>query len=441
MKTGYDALVIGGGMAGCAAALSARRRFGRVLLISNKPGATHLCGGAFDIDGDPAKPRTAAAADNHSFEANLLSISLTNRLHPYGILGGPKRLHGFEDAIRFFRDALGGQGLQPGGSMNGWLLLISNLGTMKRARYALPGLAEGNISDPAEMRVAVFGFDGLNEFNAAFVARAADAAAKKVFGRGFAKIDGFEMQLPSTEGFTNLTPFQIADMFDEHGFAEKAAAAIKEFLPANEFTHVAFPAVIGLNRANEALSILRRSLGMRVFEIATVQPSVPGLRLAGALQGALDKAGVETFRANVTGFSANDGKITGIRSETTEGITTDHETERVVLATGKFIGGGIKHDGRLREPVFDLPVFVKDRPVGDTILMDLVTERITDRQELFASGVRVDGLLRPLGADGVPVYENLRCAGSVIGGYDPMFDRCGAGVSIITGVLAGNFED
>ncbi len=437
----YDLLVIGGGMAGCAAALSARRRFDRVLLISDKPGATHLCGGTFDIDGDPAKPRTAAAADNPSFEANLNSICLTNQFHPYGILGGPKSHHGFEDAIRFFRDTLGGQGLQPGGSMNNWLLLISNLGTMKRTRYALPGLAEGSIADPADMRVAVFGFDGLNEFNAAFVAQAADTAAKAVFGRRFAKIAGFEMLLPSTEGFTNLTPFQIADMFDEHGFAEKAAAAIKEFLPANEFTHVAFPAVIGLNRANEALSILRRSLGMRVFEIATVQPSVPGLRLGRALQGALDKAGVDTIRAKVTGFSPNDDRITGIRAETAEGETTDYEAKRVILATGKFIGGGIKHDNRLKEPVFDLPVFVKDRPAGDTVLIDLVNERITDRQELFASGVRVDRLLRPLGADGAPVYENLRCAGSVIGGYDPMFDRCGAGVSIITGVVAGNFED
>lgn len=435
----YDVVVIGGGLAGCAAALSARRRLDRVLLVNDKPGASALSSGMFDVDADPTKARSAAAPDNPVFKDNLSAIAVANPHHPYSVLGGPQAAAAFEESICFFMDTLAGNGLPPGGALNSHLTLIGNLGTMKRTRFALPGLAEGDVADPAAMRLAVIGFEGLNEFNAEFISNSAEAAAMRVFGRGFDKIQGYEIQLGGADGSMNLTPFSIAEMIDEPGFIEKLADKLRGRLPAGAYTHVAFPAVLGVERSAEAVAALKKALGATVFEIATVQPSVPGRRLMNALKKALDAARVTTMSGRVAAFAESGGKITSVTAELPYGAKMEFGALSAILATGKFIGGGIRHDTELREPVFDLPVFIGSRPVRNAVLMDLVNEKIIEKQELFACGVRTDTSLRPLDENDEPVYENLACAGSVIGGYDPMFDRCGAGVSIITGVLAGNY--
>ncbi|MFA6447867.1 MAG: FAD-binding protein [bacterium] len=435
----YDVIVVGGGLAGCAAALSAKRRLERVLLINDKPGATRMSTGMFDIDPDPAKPRAAEIPDNPSFEANLKALAIANPYHPYSALGGASARESFEDAIHFFMASLAAGGQQAEGGMDRHLLLIGNLGTMKRTRFALPGLAAGDIREPGAMRIAFVGFEGLNEFNAAFVAKSADAAAIRIFGRGFDKVESYEISLQGADGFSNMTPFQIAGLLDQPGYAEKLAEKINSFLPRGEYTHLALPAVMGIERAGDILAILSKALGMEAFEIATVQPSVPGDRLMRALQAALDKAGVETVSGRAAGFTASSGAISSITAELPYGAKQEFQTRGAILASGKFIGGGIKHGAQLQETLFDLPVFVKDKPVRNAVMMDLLTEKIVDRQQLFACGVRIDTSLRPLDEEGNPAFENLMCAGSIIGGYDPMFDRCGAGVSIITGALAGNY--
>jgi len=52
-------------------------------------------------------------------------------------------------------------------------------------------------------------------------------------------------------------------------------------------------------------------------------------------------------------------------------------------------------------------------------------------------GVETDDRLRPLDARGEPVFDNLRAAGAVLGGYDFAAEKSGSGVSIATGYAAG----
>jgi glycerol-3-phosphate dehydrogenase subunit B len=52
-------------------------------------------------------------------------------------------------------------------------------------------------------------------------------------------------------------------------------------------------------------------------------------------------------------------------------------------------------------------------------------------------GVRTDDDLRPTDGDGRPEFDNLRAAGSVLGGYDFPAEKSGSGVSIATGYAAG----
>src|SRR5690606_37959754 len=98
----------------------------------------------------------------------------------------------------------------------------------------------------------------------------------------------------------------------------------------------------------------------------------------------------------------------------------------VVLASGRYVGGGIERADRCREQVFDLPVDLH-APGEATAFLHLRP------QPAFAAGVRVDAALRPLDRDGRPRAANLFAAGSVIGGSDPAVDGTGAGLSWCTG--------
>ena len=114
-----DVLVIGGGMAGAAAALAARAAGASVQLITRGPGATALSSGAADI---------AAVEDLPLREA---ARALARRPgHPYALL--PDLEAAIGDALRLLR-ALGYTGE---GDRNLWLL--SPLGCPKPAAMAQP---------------------------------------------------------------------------------------------------------------------------------------------------------------------------------------------------------------------------------------------------------------------------------------------------------------
>jgi len=108
-----------------------------------------------------------------------------------------------------------------------------------------------------------------------------------------------------------------------------------------------------------------------------------------------------------------------------------------VVATGRFISGGIAKQGVLRETIFGLPVYVGSERVDHRYLGDWLSSRFSEEQRLFRVGIRIDEELRPLNSDGNPFDTRVYAAGSVIGGYDPAADKTGLGVATFTGFLAG----
>jgi glycerol-3-phosphate dehydrogenase subunit B len=51
-------------------------------------------------------------------------------------------------------------------------------------------------------------------------------------------------------------------------------------------------------------------------------------------------------------------------------------------------------------------------------------------------GVAVDDRLRPISADGRPVYENLHATGATVAGASPWREASGNGLSLATGYAA-----
>ena len=160
-------------------------------------------------------------------------------------------------------------------------------------------------------------------------------------------------------------------------------------------------------------------------------PSLPGLRLEDRLFGALDAAGASIETGNPVVDYEGDGPIQRVFVEK-NGARIPYSADQYVLATGGLVGKGVESDREgVSEPVFDCHVpHPADR-------YDWFETGAFGDHEFAAFGVTTDDLLRPLRPDGAVEFENLRAAGSVLGGYDFAAEKSGSGVSLATGYAAG----
>jgi glycerol-3-phosphate dehydrogenase subunit B len=166
-----------------------------------------------------------------------------------------------------------------------------------------------------------------------------------------------------------------------------------------------------------------------VFEIPIGEPSVPGIRLRERLYDRLESRGVTIHReTRVTGFESVDGRIEAVQ-------TADEQTfdaAEYVLATGGLDAGGIVATRTdVTEPVFDCHV---PHPESRG---DWTTDEFLGDHPFAQFGVEVTDDLHPRGTDEQPAFENLRAAGSVLGGWDFTAEHSRAGIAILTGTEAG----
>src|ERR1051325_9901110 len=120
---------------------------------------------------------------------------------------------------------------------------------------------------------------------------------------------------------------------------------------------VGLPALLGFKA--ERREQIGDALGVPVFEIPTMTPSVPGLRLYHALRRAIiDKGGRFTVGSRGIGLGSS-GRVNGVLTETAaHGRNRNIPADAVILATGGLFGGGLESDyqGKIRETADDLPV-------------------------------------------------------------------------------------
>jgi glycerol-3-phosphate dehydrogenase subunit B len=241
--------------------------------------------------------------------------------------------------------------------------------------------------------------------------------------------------LPETyTGRFDPTPVALARLFDRPDVRGRAAAQLK--LKLNGATRVGFPAVLGLERSAEAWRDLSDRLGVPVFEIPTLPPSVSGIRLFNAFKAALTQAGVPIL----FDMTAVRGVVEGNRAIGV--FVPDIVRERIcrantiILATGGLYGGGIvtDHKGMMREVVFGLPLHA---PAGPEEWFD--PQFLGEREHpIHYAGVRANRQLQPVDADGHVILENVRIAGRLLAGYNPLVEGSTEGVWLATGYRAGS---
>jgi glycerol-3-phosphate dehydrogenase subunit B len=241
---------------------------------------------------------------------------------------------------------------------------------------------------------AVIGFAGLPHFNAQTLAR---------IWKADAPMRAHTIELAGTPAAGWSAPSLAAHI-------ERDPTVLIERLPADSVRgKVIFPAVLGLERVAEVLGALEKA-GIRAAEALAATPSIPGWRLQRALDGALDHAGV----AIVPGRAA----LQTARGKRIEQIAVAGETidaRSFVLATGKYLGGGIIAEESFRESVFDLPVWLEQ--LGDVFTspdaLPLTDPVRTAEQPLMYAGVHSDEEQRPVDRARDVIYDNVFVAGTV----------------------------
>jgi glycerol-3-phosphate dehydrogenase subunit B len=192
--------------------------------------------------------------------------------------------------------------------------------------------------------------------------------------------------------------------------------------------------VLGLDPSAHVHDRVQAEVGVPVAEVVSDPPSVPGLRLDAALLEALATAGVEVLAGEV-GPGGGPGRAVRVGG-------VEVEARSWVLASGRFLGGGLARRGGLAEPLLGLPVLASEAGAAGLALAGrppwlLTCRERTAAQPLLAAGVDVDEACRPLDEGGRPVHERLFAAGAVIGGHEHAADGTGLGVAILSGWIAG----
>ena len=199
---------------------------------------------------------------------------------------------------------------------------------------------------------------------------------------------------------------------------ERLGAVVGDAARAAGATRVIIPAVLGLEVPGECGRAAARAAGVALGEALGGWPSIPGWRLDRALLRALAAAGVEV-RLGRAAAESGGGRVTAVRVDGGEALRPG----TVVLAAGKFAGGGIAAEPTLREPALGLPVWLARMGERFTEAAPLLTTSLArageaGMQPLLAAGVHTDDAGRPVDPAGTVVSENVFVAGSVRAGRE-----------------------
>ncbi len=418
-----DLLVIGAGLGGLMAAYTAVQAGLQVRVVNRGLGAMHWGAGTVDVLGYfPG----AEEVVQRPLEA-VSGLMQQYPEHPYTLLG----MEQIASALRTFTALTEELGVPyAGADDNEKNLLLHSPAGVPRPTYLAPQAQLAGDLDRNEPMLIV-GFEGMRDFYPLLI-------AENLTKLGYqARAEILPMELLTNRHDSN--PVQLAHELDDGARRTQLGKQLKLLVRVSE--RIGLPAILGLDDHAEAIADIARLSGAPVFEIPTLPPSVPGVRLFRALQDGLRSKGVrvetamEVIYAQATrSQNGIPGRIAWMESKTTT-HPLKHHAANFLLATGGILGGGFNSDahGRVWEVILDLPLTVpqeRSKWFDSSFLSP-------NGHPVYTGGVRVNREFQPVGSDGALLYENLWAAGHMLSGADPILERSLEGIAIITGTAAG----
>ena len=415
-----DILIIGAGLSGLTAAWQAALRGKKVQIASKGWGTTHWHAGCIDVLGYyPIDEPTAVASPKET----LPQLIADHPQHPYALAG----LDQIEAALTAVQTLFTEAGYPLHGSLDKNWQLPTAVGSMRPTCLAPTTMIAGDLTDDAPMLLV--GFEHYNDFYPAL-------AAENLTNLGVPAV-GTKIRLTAIEDANFMTPIKLAQQMEKNpSLRLELARAIQAQLGSAK--RVGLPAVLGVHNAITIHKELEERLGVPVFEIPSLPPSVPGMRLHRVFVQAIQKAGGRVYEGmEAIGSHKNDeGRITAVLTESA-GRTRTQRAATYVLATGGLLGGGIvtNASGGVREVVFDLPLDAPEKRQAWFQRNFLVR----DGHPIYQTGVKVNEAFQPIGGqdDTAVLYENLYAAGTTLAHCEAIRERAYEGVALASGYKIG----
>ncbi|MCK5673409.1 MAG: anaerobic glycerol-3-phosphate dehydrogenase subunit B [Spirochaetales bacterium] len=383
----YDIAVIGSGMSGLMASIYLTEQGLKTAVVSRGDPICSLSSGCIDIAG--------------TGERTLDSIDKFPQEHPYNKVGNTE----IYNSIQYFRDLMEKQGCIYTGDIRKNRRILTPLGRNRITSLAPFTMEHADIKKNETFHI--ISFKDIKDFFPSFVT---------------GEYPDTDISIFDAETYTTMG---IAAKMDNEEFL----STFVKWINAQKIKQlkIGIPAVLGITKTFQIIKKLEKETGKIFFEIPTLPPSIPGLRLYRNLKSIAEKKGVSFYgSAEIIDFKKEKDKIINITIKK-PGRPDNVDANAFILATGSFVSGGLFLDKDIfKETVFNLPVsFPKNEELFNQDFFKL-------GHPIEKAGILVDDTFKALDSG----YNNLFIAGSILAHSETMKYQCGHGMAISTGIAA-----
>lgn len=403
----FDSLIIGGGLAGLVCGIRLAEAGLHCAIVSRGQSALHFSSGSLDL--------LAQLPDGSPVDFPLKALEALKQQapeHPYSLMGAENvQRFGAESEALLARCGITLQGNHQQNHQR-----ITPLG-LPRTTWLSP--LEIPVAPLPWARITVVGIAGFLDFQPELIA--GSLAANNI------EVKTAELTLPVLDILRNnpseFRATNIARLLEQPAQQLLLIEELKTL--ANDTDALFLPACLGCEDT-QAWQAISRQLPCPLRLLPTLPPSVLGIRMHHQLRRRFQQLGGIMMPGDAV-------VKTEIANQKVSAIFTRNHAEvplranNVVLASGSFFSNGLqaKFNG-IREPVFDLDIR------APALRDEWCKEDFFSPQPYLQTGVAIDKYFHPM-RDGL-CLENLYAIGSVLAGFDPLQQGCGAGVSM-TGAL------
>jgi glycerol-3-phosphate dehydrogenase subunit B len=415
----FDVVVIGMGLSGLVAAWRLAMRGLRVAVIAKGMGSFFFSSGCIDLLGYHDGEQVMSPLEK------VGKLKVTTQEHPYNWF----QPSDFSQVFAQFAELCAQSGMPMEGSIiHNWLLPTA-IGASRPTSLAPSTMSAGDLH--SKQSILVVGIKHFYDFFPGLI-------SANLINQGIPCEFG-EIEIPRSGNDKNWNARRLADSFEEKLFLDNVGQQLfdlfeklKPFLP----DRIALPAVLGINTSQEIFNELEAKTGIPFFEIPTLPPSIPGIRLHKILKHKINEHGGTIINgAQVVSGDSNRSKITRIFTEAAAGFT-EFQAKEYILATGGILGGGItrSYGENYKETIFNLPITTRSQK-GEIVDPSLP---FLGHQAFLHAGITTNACFQPISEQGEILFDNLHCIGSNLYGGIAVDELSGEGIALMTGAWIGD---
>ena len=407
----FDNIIIGGGLAGLACGIRLQKAGRKCAVISAGQSAMHFFSGSFELFG--------RLKDGSLVENPLQAIGELDAAHPYSLMGKEKVASLAESAKELLKES--GVAVTGDASANSWR--ITPTGERKPAWLTLDDFAAlASKDEKIGEKALIVNVLGFMDFNTKFLA---DSFERQGTVCRIVSVKLEEMER-LRKNPSEMRASNIARVMDRDEVRAKVVSQVEQLLDGEDV--VVLPAVFGLKDASVPQK-MRDDLKVRIIFVATMPPSVPGIRTQMALRAEFERLGGRFFMGDTVVDAEFDSEGNVVSVGTSNFGDIRMYADNFVLAAGSFFSKGLVADPEnIYEPVFGLDL------VFDEKREDWFDRNFWDRQNYVSYGAKTNAAMNAF-KDGKAV-SNLYVAGSILGGCNTLYEGCGGGVALLTALCA-----